>query len=134
MEETEDQCGGLGVGLKAEPALIRTQIIQRLVDDGQSYNRVDNVAVDADVEVHAQEHGGGVAERKQADIDRDVLHPVEEKHDPQKEQQMIITGDHVFGPEVHEGNEIYAGYFLDVSLVTLGNGMGQHLGAHTEQY
>jgi hypothetical protein len=62
-----------------------------------------------------------------------VLHTVKEEDDPQKEQQVVITGDHVLGSKIDKRNKVYPGYFLDVPLVSLGNGMGQHIGAHSEQ-
>ena len=46
---------------------------------------------------------------------------------------MVITGDHVFGTEVGKSNQVYAGNLLNVSLVALGDGMGQRIRAETEQ-
>ena len=77
----------LGVGLDAEPALERAHIVERLVDDREADDRVDDVAVDADVEVDAEQHGGGVPEREQGDIDGDVLQPVEEEDHAEQEQE-----------------------------------------------
>ena len=54
VEEAEDQRGGLGVGLETEPALIRAHVIQCLVHHRQPDDGVNDVAVYADVEVHAQ--------------------------------------------------------------------------------
>ncbi len=55
---------------------------QRLVDDGQPDDSIDQVAVDADVEVHPEQHRRGVPQGEEADVDGDVLHPVEEEDHP----------------------------------------------------
>src|SRR3546814_11572869 len=46
VEESEDQRGGLGIRLDTEPALERAQIIERLIDDRQADDRVDDVGVE----------------------------------------------------------------------------------------
>ena len=70
---------------------------------------------------------------KQAHVDSDVLHAVQEENDPQQKEQVVVTGDHVFGTEVGKSNQVYAGNLLNVSLVALGDGMGQRIRAETEQ-
>ncbi len=56
VEEAEDQCRGLGVRLKAEPALIGAEIVERLVDDRQADDRIDDIGVGADAGEHAEQH------------------------------------------------------------------------------
>lgn len=51
MKQTKHQRSDFSVGLKAEPALIRTDVIERLVDNGESDDRVDQIAIDANIEV-----------------------------------------------------------------------------------
>ena len=133
MEEPENQRGGLGVGLEAKPTLIGTDVVQCLVDDGQTDNRINDVTIDAHVEVNPQQHRGGMPQGKQAHVDRDVLHLVEEENDTQQEQQVVISGDHVFGPQIDERNKVYPGNFLDVPLVALGDGMSEYIGTQTQQ-
>ena len=45
VEEAEDQGRGLGVRLEAEPALIGAEIVERLVDDRQADDRVDEIGL-----------------------------------------------------------------------------------------
>ena len=37
---------------------------------------------------------------------------------------MVVTGDHMFGPQIHEGDQLHAADLLDIALVTFGDGMG----------
>ena len=62
-----------------------------------------------------------------------MLHLVEEENDTQQEQQVVISGDHVFGPQIDERNKVYPGNFLDVPLVALGDGMSEYIGTQTQQ-
>ena len=48
VEETEDQHGGLGVGLEAEPTLERTEVVQRLVNHRQADDGIDEIGVDVE--------------------------------------------------------------------------------------
>lgn len=74
-----------------------------------------------------------MADREKADIDADVLQPVEEKDHTEQEQQMIISGDHVLGTKINEGNQVYARYFLDLALVAFRDGMGSCGTCHEKQ-
>ena len=108
MEETEDQHRRLGIGRYAEPGLEPVQIIDRLVDDRQADDRVDDVGVGANVEDDAEQQRGAVADREQRHIGTDVLQPIEEEDDPGQEQQMVVAGDHVLGPQIHIGDDVDA--------------------------
>ena len=108
MEQAEHQGSNLGVGLKPKPSLESADVVQSLVDDRQTDDRVDQIAVNADIEVHAQNHGGGVPQRKQTHIDADVLDPVKEKDDAEQKQKVVITRHHVFGTQVHKRQQIDA--------------------------
>lgn len=46
---------------------------------------------------------------------------------------MIVPGDHVFRPKIHEGDEMNAGDFLNVALVALRNGMCEGCARHERQ-
>ncbi len=56
---------------------------------------------------------------------RDVLKPVEEEDDAKQEQDVVVSGDHVLGAQVDEGQDVHPGDFLDVALVALGDGVRQ---------
>jgi hypothetical protein len=66
-----------------------------------------------------------MAEREQADIERDMLGAIEEEDHAQQEQDVVVAGDHVLGAEIDERQQMDAGYLLNVSLVALGDGMSQ---------
>ena len=51
---------------------------------------------------HAGEQRNAVPQREEADIDDDVLQPVEEENDSQQKQQMIVPRDHVLGADIEE--------------------------------
>ena len=54
------------------------------------------------VREHADEQREAVPDREQADVEQDVLEPVEEEDDADQEQQVIVSGHHVLGAEIHE--------------------------------
>lgn len=96
MEETEDQGGELCVRLVAAPALECAEIIKCLVDDRQADDHIDQVGADVPTKIDAEQHRGGVADRKQVDIDADVFQPVEKEDNPEKKQKVIVSGHHMF--------------------------------------
>ena len=53
-------------------------------------------------------HGCGMSYRKKADIDGNVFTVVEKEDHAQQEKDVVIARDHVFGPEIHKGNEFHA--------------------------
>ena len=58
--------------------------------------------VGVDAAEHAGQQRDAVAEREQADVEDDVLQPVEKEDHADQEQQVVVAGDHVLGAEVHE--------------------------------
>ena len=76
VEQAEDQRRRLGVGLEAEPSLECAEIVQGLVDHRQADNGVDQITVDAHIEIDTEQHRRGMAQRKQADVKADMLEPV----------------------------------------------------------
>src|SRR3546814_16769224 len=68
-----------------------------------------------------------MADREEADVQRDMLHPVEEEDDAEEEEDMVVTGDHMLRAEIHEGEDVHPADLLDISLVTFGDGMGHGL-------
>src|SRR3546814_4207000 len=105
------------------PALIGAKIVERLVDDRQADDRIDDIGVGADAGEHAEQHRRRMADREQCHIKADVLHPVEEEDDAEEEEQMVVAGDHMLGPQIDERPEKDAAAFLDIALVTLGDSM-----------
>ena len=61
---------------------------------------------------------------EQGDIEPNVLHSVKEEDHAEKEQQVVVAGDHVLGAHVDERHQQYAGTFLDKALVTFRHAMG----------
>ena len=39
---------------------------------------------------------------KERDINPDIPHPVEKENDAKKEEQMIVTGDHMLGAKINK--------------------------------
>jgi hypothetical protein len=126
QDDAEDQSRGLGVRLNAEPALERAEIVEGLVDDRQSDDRVNQIAGDA--REHAYQQRGRVADPEHDHVDADILRPVEEEDHTEEEEQMVVAGDHVLGAQVDERQEDHAGRLLDIALVAVGDPMGQGLG------
>jgi hypothetical protein len=90
------------------------------------------MAVDADIEIDAQQHRGRMAQREQADIERDMGQPVEKEDHCQQEQDVVETRHHVLGAEIDERQQVHAGDFLDVALVTLRHGVGEGIAGKAE--
>ncbi len=123
MEQAEDQRCHPGVRLEAEPALERTEIVERLVDDRKPDDGIDQIGADIPAEVDAEQHRGGMADGKQADIERNVLQPVEEEDHAEQEEQMVVACDHVLGAQIDEGDDVNPRDLLDIALVAFGHGM-----------
>ena len=66
-----------------------------------------------------------MTQRKKADVKRDILHPVQEEHHAEQEQDVVITRDHVLGAKVDEGHDMYAPDLLDIARITGGDVMGK---------
>ena len=61
---------------------------------------------------------------EQADVERHVLHTVEEEHDAEQEQDVVVPGDHVLGAEIGEGDQVDAPDLLDAARVAFGDVVG----------
>lgn len=113
VEEAEDQCRELGIGLLAEPALEGPEIVERLVDDGEADDRINQVGTDVPAEIDAEQHRRRMADGEEAHIDCDVLQPVEEEDHAEEKQQVIISGHHMLRAEIDEGDQMDARDVLD---------------------
>ena len=54
VEQTKDQRGSLGIGLEPKPLLECAKVVERLLDDRQADNSVDDICVDAPAEPDPQ--------------------------------------------------------------------------------
>ncbi len=68
-----------------------------------------------------------MADGKQADVHRNVPQLVEKEDGPQQEQDVVVAGHHVLCAQVGEGQEVYARYLLDVTLVALSHCVSEHV-------
>ena len=118
MEEAEDQDRRLRIGLDTEPALIGAEIVERFIDDREADDRVDEISADMGAHQHARNQRGAVPHREQRHIGRDVLHPVEEEDHPEEEEEVIVAGDHMLGPEIEERADLGPARLFDIALVT----------------
>ena len=134
VKQAKDQRGRFGVGLEAQPSLEGAEVVQRLVDHRETDDGVDQVAVDADVEVDPQDHRGRVPQGKQAHVQADVGEPVEEEDHTEEKQDVVVARHHVFGAQVHEGQDVDACDLLDVALVALRDRMGKHVAGGEQQH
>jgi hypothetical protein len=75
-----------------------------------------------------------VTDRKQGHIDAHILHPIKEENHPKQEQQVVVPGDHVFGPEIQEREEQHPAAFLDITLVPFGDIVGIGIHRHEQQH
>ncbi len=47
-----------------------------------------------------------MAQREQADVERDLAEPEQEEDHAHQEQQVVVAGHHVLGAEVEEGDRV----------------------------
>ena len=97
VEEAEDQRRCLGIWLEAEPFPVGAEVVERFVNHAEPDDRVDDVGIYAPSPPDAGQHRQRVPDSEDADIDGDVLHPVEEEDNAQKEQDVVVTRHHVLG-------------------------------------
>ncbi len=81
-----------------------------------------------------EKHGDGVADGEDADINRDVLHMVEEEDDAEQEQDMVVSRDHVLCAQIDERDDMNPEDLLDIARVAGGNGMGVSRGRESDQH
>ena len=62
---------------------------------------------------------------KQRDIYPDILGPIEEENHPKEKQQVVVSGHHVFRPQVDEGHDVNARDFRDIPLVSIGDAVSK---------
>ena len=55
-----------------------------------------------DTAKHAGEQRDAVPEREQAHVQQHILEPVQKEDDADEKEQVVVSGHHVFGAQVHE--------------------------------
>ena len=116
---------------KADPFVVdfrSTQVVHGFVNHGKTDDGVDHVGTDADVRQHPEEQGDRVADGEQGDVEAHVFQAVEKEDHPKEEQQVVVAGDHVLGAHVHKRYQHHPGAFLNETLVSLGDTVGERFG------
>src|SRR5579871_2006697 len=130
VDQPEARDRDLVVRLYAEDRLEAAEIVERLVRDRQADDGVHQIGIDVDLEQHAGEQRDAVPDREQRHIDEHIAQAIEKEDDAEDEQQVIISGHHVLGAEIHERQEIrplggrYEGGIAAADAVGEGRGGG----------
>ena len=102
MEQAEDQHRQARIGLKAEIAPEPVHVLERLVHQRETDDRVDEVWIGAHSSEHARQQRHAVPDGEQADVLNNVLQLVEEEDHAHEKEQVVVSGHHVFGTQIHE--------------------------------
>jgi len=81
-------------------------VIESFVDHREADESVDDVRVDVDAGQDAAQEGHAVADGEASYVSRDVAQAVEEEDHAYQEQQVVVTGDHVFRAQVDEWGDV----------------------------
>src|SRR5439155_17829376 len=95
MKEAEDEHRQASVRLKPEKPLEAVHVLERFVHDREANHRVDKERIRAYSSEHSGQERDAMADRKQADVEQDVLQAMQEEDDTQQEEQVIVAGHHV---------------------------------------
>src|SRR5262245_11558917 len=101
VEEAEDEDRDSRVRLKAEEALEAIHVLERLVDDGEADDGVDQKRIGANAAEHPGEQRHAMADGEQTHVQKDVFESVEKEDDADEKQQMVVAGHHVLRAEIH---------------------------------
>ena len=121
MEQAEDEHGRARVGLEAEESLEAVHVLERLVDDGEADDGVDEIRVGAHASEHADEQREAVAHGEETHVGDDVLQPVQKEDDADEEEQMVVAGDHVLGAQIHQRTDRRTVETLEIHGVLAGD-------------
>src|SRR5258705_3837158 len=102
MEEPEHEHRDLRVRLKPEEPPEAIHVLERLVDDRETDDRIDQVRVRADAAEHAREQRDAVPQREEAHVGHDILQAIEEEDHADQEQQVVVSRDHVLGAQIQQ--------------------------------
>jgi len=121
VEQAENQDGELSVGLKSQKPFETVHVVEGFVHHREADDRIDDVGVRVDISEDARQKRDAVPQREEADVLDDVLEPVEEEDNTHQKRQVIISGHHVLGSEVHKRGHGDALVGLDEGRVALGD-------------
>ena len=79
VEEAEDEHGKASIRLKAKKAPESADVLESLVNDGEPDDCVNQVGIHPDAAERSGEQRDAVADGKQADVEQNILQPVEEE-------------------------------------------------------
>ena len=124
VDQAEAADGDAVVDVPAELAEA-AEILERLPADGKADHHVDEMRRDAEVEQDAEDQRGGMAEREQRDVEKDVLEAVEKEDHAEQEEQVVVSRHHVLGAEIEEGERVCADGRLHEGGVAAADGVGE---------
>ena len=103
QSETEDHDQQAG-RRDADPALKAIEVFKTLVHYGCGDHRVDQIMIGADACIGGEDQCERVAQGEGSDEFENIDETGQEEHHAEQEQQMVVTGEHVFGasPDVVE--------------------------------
>lgn len=111
-EHHVEQMGGVGLKISLETV----EVLKTLVQHRQGNDRINQVVVGGNAEQRGADERDAVPQRERRDEAQDVLEIFEEKHHADQEQQMVVTGEHVFGTDENIGVQPAAGQHFLVGL------------------
>lgn len=103
-----------GVGLEISPETV--EVLKTLVQHRQGNDRINQVVVGGNAEQRGADERDAVPQRERRDEAQDVLEIFEEKHHTDQEQQMVVTGEHVFGTDENIGDQPAVGQHFLIGL------------------
>lgn len=125
VKQPKDKRRDLGIRLNAKPALERPDIVEGLIDHGQTDDRIDQIAVDIRPEVNPKQHRRRMPDGKQTHVNTDVLQLIKKEDHPEQKQDVIVSRKHMLRPEINKRQQIDARNFLDVALIAFRNAMSK---------
>jgi uncharacterized Ntn-hydrolase superfamily protein len=102
VKQPEDEDSSASGRLKAQEAAEPVHVVKGLVNDRKTDDRVYQIAVRVNAAEHSAEQRETVTQGEEADVLDDILQPVEEKDNADKKQQVVVSGHHVLGAQVHQ--------------------------------
>src|SRR4029079_4182989 len=102
VKQSKNQNGKFGVGLKSEQPPESVHIVEGLVDDRKSDDRIHDVGIGMNVPEHAGQQRQAMAGRKKTDVGHNISQAIEKENDTHEKQKVVVARYHVLGAEVHE--------------------------------
>jgi len=86
MDQAEHQNSGSRAGLKSE-GLETAHVLECLVDDRQTNDRINDVGIRADAAERAAKQRQAVADREEAHVQQNVFEAIQKEDHPDEEQR-----------------------------------------------